>query len=186
MASLDYQYIAQIAARATLGDSDAFAELYTATYQHLYHYAYHYLKDEYLAQDAISETYILTLKNIHTLKNPELFISWLNQICFRVCFSMQKKQQRYSDEINNFQAETIASDFSADTDIESQVIHIDEKEYIMRQIMSLPFSEAQAIIMRYYQNMTIDDISILMDTSRSSVKRYLARGQRRLRALLEH
>ena len=52
------------------GDSDAFAELYAATYQRLYHFAYHYLKDEYLAQDALQETYILVLKNIHSLKNP--------------------------------------------------------------------------------------------------------------------
>lgn len=91
MSVLDYQYIAKLVTRAMTGDSDAFAELYAATYQRLYHFAYHYLKDEYLAQDALQETYILVLKNMHSLKNPELFISWLNQICFRICFNMQKK-----------------------------------------------------------------------------------------------
>ena len=91
MSVLDYQYIAKLVTRTMTGDSDAFAELYAATYQRLYHFAYHYLKDEYLAQDALQETYILVLKNIHSLKNPELFISWLNQICFRICFNMQKK-----------------------------------------------------------------------------------------------
>ena len=80
MSVLDYQYIAKLVTRTMTGDSDAFAELYAATYQRLYHFAYHYLKDEYLAQDALQETYILVLKNIHSLKNPELFISWLNQI----------------------------------------------------------------------------------------------------------
>lgn len=95
MSVLDYQYIAKLVTRTMTGDSDAFAELYAATYQRLYHFAYHYLKDEYLAQDALQETYILVLKNIHSLKNPELFISWLNQICFRICFNMQKKNTKH-------------------------------------------------------------------------------------------
>ena len=64
MEALDYKYIAKLVSRAQIGDTDAFAELYAATYQRQYLYAYHYLKDEYLAQDALQETYILALKNL--------------------------------------------------------------------------------------------------------------------------
>ena len=53
LAALDYKYIAKLVSRAQTGDSDAFAELYAATYQRQYHFAYRYLKDEYLAQDAL-------------------------------------------------------------------------------------------------------------------------------------
>lgn len=86
MAELDYDYISTLVSRARTGDSDAFAELYAATYQKEYRFAYNYLKDEYLAQDALQETYILALKNLYTLRDSKLFISWLNQINFRVCF----------------------------------------------------------------------------------------------------
>lgn len=75
MEALDYKYIAKLVSRAQIGDSDAFAELYAATYQRQYLYAYHYLKDEYLAQDALQETYILALKNLVKLKDPTLVIS---------------------------------------------------------------------------------------------------------------
>lgn len=185
MAALDFQYIAEIVSHAMLGDSNAFAELYAATYQQQFRFAWHYLQDEYLAQDALQETYILALKNLHTLKNPELFISWLNQICFRVCFSMQKKQSRYSSELSNYHQYS-DSDIVSDASLEAQVIQVDEKEYVMRQILSLPFTESQVIIMRYYRNMTIQDIATLLDISRSSVKRYLERGRLRLRDLLEY
>ena len=86
MAELDYQYLANVVKRAQAGDSDAFAELYAATYQKQYRFAYSYLKDEYLAQDAVQETYISVLKGLGKLKDPRLFVSWLNQISFRVCF----------------------------------------------------------------------------------------------------
>ena len=45
MASLDYQYLAQLVKRAQMGDSDAFAELYVATYLRQYRFSYRYLRD---------------------------------------------------------------------------------------------------------------------------------------------
>ena len=102
MASLDYQYLAQLVKRAQMGDSDAFAELYVATYQKQYQFSYRYLRDEFLAQDALQETYILALKNITTLRDPTVFVSWLNQINMRVCFDMYRKQRMYETEQNQY------------------------------------------------------------------------------------
>lgn len=99
MEAFDYKYIAKLVIRAQIGDSDAFAELYAATYQREYLFSYRYLKDEYLAQDALQETYTLALKNLTKLKDPKLVISWLNQINFRVCYKLHQKQQRYNQEM---------------------------------------------------------------------------------------
>ena len=41
---LDYDYIAKLVRKTQEGDSDAFAELYTATYQSQYRFAYQYVK----------------------------------------------------------------------------------------------------------------------------------------------
>ena len=67
---------------------------------------------------------------------------------------------------------------------EAEVVRIDEKRYIIEQVMSLPFSESQAIYLYYYQNMKIDDIAYIMEISRSTVKRYLKTGKERLKKLL--
>lgn len=91
---LDYDYLAKLVERTQMGDSDAFAELYTATYQKQYRFAYQYTKDSYLAQDILQDVYILVLKNIHTLKNPRLFVSWLHQITFRICFDTTQRSGR--------------------------------------------------------------------------------------------
>lgn len=96
---LDYDYLAKLVERTQMGDSDAFAELYTATYQKQYRFAYQYTKDSYLAQDILQDVYILVLKNIHTLKNPRLFVSWLHQIAFRICFDTTQKMKRQEQDI---------------------------------------------------------------------------------------
>jgi len=187
MAVLDLQYIAKLATHAKMGNSDAFAELYAATYQKEYAFAYRYLKDQYLAQDAIQETYILAFKNIMDLKDPNLFVSWLNRICFRTCFDIHRKNDLYHNEMaeyNDEMAEHIDSRRS-EKSVEEQVITIDEKSYIARQILSLPLSESQAIILRYYHNMKLDDIASLMGISRSSVKRYIKSGLARLKKIIK-
>lgn len=190
MEALDYKYIAKLVSRAQIGDTDAFAELYAATYQRQYLYAYHYLKDEYLAQDALQETYILALKNLVKLKDPTLVISWLNQINFRVCYNLHKKQKLYNSEIVIDNDAVLggsldAGDLSYHDSPEEAVIKVDSKDYLMKQILNLPFTESQVILMKYYQNLKLNDIAQLMDISRSSVKRYLASGQERLAKILQ-
>ena len=180
MTDLDYQYLSKIVIRAQGGDSDAFAELYAATYQKQYRFAYKYLQDEYLAQDAIQETYILALKNISTLRDPLVFISWLNQINMRVCFKMHHTVQSL-----NANTTTLENDYRSDTTPESITVTVDENEYILRQILSLPFSESQAILFRYYDDMKIDQIASLMGISKSSVKRYIKSGQEKLSQLIK-
>ena len=183
MAELDYQYIANLVNRAKTGNSDAFAELYAATFQKEYRFAYNYLKDEYLAQDALQETYILALKNLHKLKDSKLFVSWLNQINFRTCFNMHRKQNRYDMEINDYN--NINTNSANVHNPEDQVVRVDEQEYIMKKILDLPYTEGQVIIMKYYQDMKLEDIAQVMEISRSTVKRYLNSGREKLGELLE-
>ena len=54
MAELDYDYIAKLVRKTQAGDSDAFAELYAATYKKQYYFTYQYVKDSY-AKDVLDE-----------------------------------------------------------------------------------------------------------------------------------
>lgn len=68
---------------------------------------------------------------------------------------------------------------------EDEAVQSDSKEYIMNQVLKLPFTEAQVIILKYYRDMKHDDIARLMDMSRSSGKRYLISGRARLGKILQ-
>ena len=185
MAELDYDYISTLVTRARTGDSDSFAELYAATYQKEYRFAFNYLKDEYLAQDALQETYITALKNLYKLRDSKLFVSWLNQINFRICFNMHRKQHRFDKEMYDYNNEHFQNRSSGQSNPEEQVVRVDEQEYIMKKILDLPFTESQVIIMKYYQNMKLEEIAQVMEVSRSTVKRYLKTGRQKLEQSLE-
>lgn len=192
MATWDYNYIADLVTRAQANDSDAFAELYAATYQRQYHFSYRYLKDEYLAQDALQETYTIALGSLSKLKEPNLVLAWLNQINFRVCYNLNQKQQRYRKEMTDYEDASLEESYipsseqaSPDSDPEATVIQVDSKKYLMNQILKLPFTESQVILLKYYRHMKHDEIAQLMDISRSSVKRYLNSGLKHLHKVLQ-
>lgn len=183
---LDYKYLAQLVDMARSGDSDAFAELYAATYQKEYRFAYRYLKDIYLAQDALQETYITALKNLHKLKDSTLFVSWLNQINFRTCFNLHRKQLRYDAELSEYDSEEMHQKPIQSFLPEDEIIRVDQQEYILKKVLELPSSESQVILMKYYQNMTFEEIAGILGISVSTAKRHMNNGKTRLTQKLKY
>lgn len=177
MAELDYDYLARLVRSTLEGNSESFAELYAATYEKQYSYAYRYVKDAHTAQDILQDVYVLALNKLHTLRDPRLFISWLNQITFRVCYDYKKKMDRSPVPVDNSEYADGDILYSSAVSPEKEIIDRYEQAEMMSQILDLKPVESQAIIMRYYHRMTIDEIAQAMDCSRSTVKRRIASGK---------
>lgn len=181
---LDHAYLAGLVIRAQQDDSDAFAELYALTYNKVYNYACHYLKDTYLAQDAVQEVYISALKKITKLNDPLLFIAWLNQISFHVCFDICAKRNDKCGTVEDEILELI-SDSHPDANPEARAVESDEQSRLQKALDLLPATEKQIIVMRFYNDMKIDDIANALDISKSTVKRYLINAQNSLKIRLK-
>lgn len=169
---LSHTQIAEFVRLAQAGSSDAFAQLYSMTFNKVYNYARHYLRDEYLAQDAVQEIFISALKNIQKLNDPTLFIAWLNQISFHVCYDMAKANKSDYGEIDSELLEEV-SDTKRSSNPEASYIDKDEMERLRAAIDRLPTSEKSLVTMRYLNSMKIDDIVNATGISRSTVKRSL-------------
>ena len=164
MSNLDLQYIAELVPQAQAGDSNAFAELFAATYQKQFAFARSYLKDDFLAQEALQDAYIHALKNLSALREASLVVVWLNQLTLRACFRVQHRS-------------------GAMEHPENRILDIDGKPCSVRRIMSLPFSEAQAILLGSLCGMRTGSIASLLEIIRSAVRGYQESGRRHLRML---
>ena len=181
MPDFNHAYIGNLVIKAQSGSGEAFAELYATTYNHVYNYARHYLRDAYMAQDAVQETYISALKNINNLKDPSLFVAWLNQISFHVCYDMTRKNR--SDNVNPELLELVL-DEKQDHNPDEHYEYNEEIAAVNSAVSSLPFLEQQVIVMRFYNEMKLEDIAAALSCSRSSVKRYIISGKKRLEKIL--
>ncbi len=179
MAEHNHEQIGNLVIKAQAGSSDAFAQLYGLTYKHVYNYAVRYLKDEYLAQDAVQDTYIHALKNIRNIKDPTLFVAWINQIVFHTCYDMRKKSDSNYGLTEPEQLE-LALDENIEHNPQDALEQIDEKRLISKAIEGLPFHEKQVIVLRYYNDMKLEEIAKTLSLSRSTIKRYLKNAKEHL------
>ncbi len=164
MAALDNNYIAFLVKEIQGGNNAAFAEFFTVTCQNQYKFACGYLQDAVKAQAAIQDAYIDALKNIQALKEPALAVAWLNQINFRICYNMKGSR-------------------SADGQQGSSVT-VGKNTYTVNQILNLPFSESQVLLLKYYLHQSTGVTAEMLDMSRSSVNRYMTNALRRLNTIL--
>jgi RNA polymerase sigma-70 factor (ECF subfamily) len=170
MSGLDMQYIAELVRQAQDNDANAFAELFAATYQKQYAFARGYLQDDFMAQEALQETCVQALKTLYRLREPEMVVVWLNHITLKTCFAIRRKYDSgNAPEINP----------------ENRMMQIGGRQYNVRQIMTLPFSEAQTILLKSLCGMKARRIADLLEIRRSAVRRYADSGIRRLRQLSE-
>lgn len=182
MADYDHAYIASLVRKAQSGDSQAFTELYTITCQKVYNYAARYLKDEHLAQDAVQETYITAFRNLKGINDPSLFIAWLNQINFHTCYDMCKKINSQYGVVDSEQLE-LTRDDNIEHNPEDVYERNDEIQKLREAIEALPFLEKQVIVLRYFNEMKLEDIAKALSISRSTVKRYIQSAKEKLSKL---
>lgn len=80
MAEYDYNYISASVAKALRGESDAFAELYAATWREQYLRLYRLFGEKARALSALERLYVQALENLSALRAPRLFPRWLSAL----------------------------------------------------------------------------------------------------------
>lgn len=59
-------------------------------------------------------------------------------------------------------------------------LYLDEITRLHRALDELPFQERAVLVMRYYNDMKLEEIASTMELSRSTIKRYIASGKEHL------
>lgn len=66
-------------------------------------------------------------------------------------------------------------------DPESRRVQVEGREYAVKQLLNLPFTESQVLLLRYDRGMKPRDIAGMLQISPGTVKRSLSSGIQRLR-----
>ncbi|RXI51865.1 RNA polymerase subunit sigma-70 [Clostridium tetani] len=153
--------------RAIRGTKDAFTSLIKQCKNELYKIAYIYTKNEDDALEAIDESIYKAYISINTLKNPEFFKTWIIRILINECITLLKKKNKIVLENNNTKFEIQCND-----DYDSKI----EFEDLYKAINTLNDKQRTAIILKYFQDLKISEISDVMQISDNTVKSHIRRG----------
>lgn len=159
--------------RAIRGNADAYGSLITQYQNYMYRVAFLYVKNEDLALDAVSECILQAFQSIRSLKKPEYFKTWLTRILIR-CATDIFHQMLPVAPMDTVQAAAPEPNISSE-----------EKWDLYDAIDVLPERYRTVIILKYFSDMTISEISYAMNIPEGSVKAYLSRARGELRHCLK-
>lgn len=162
--------------RAQRGDDQAFVELIEENKQAMYKIAVGILKNDFDAADAIQESILTCYEKLRELKKAQYFKTWLLRILINNCNQMLREQKKVvgieayygAEDIKGKKAEEkIAAPLGAATINEDFLELLDQMEQQYRVVL----------ILYYVEEMSIREISQILQMNENTVKTRLSRGR---------
>lgn len=148
-----------------LGDLASFSELYHLHSKKALGTAYLISNHKGIAEDIVQESFIECFQKIKGLKNPEAFEAWFYKILVRTGWRMVKKHNciipvddQHMESLNTI----VDSNSKLDASETNQMVH----EALDR--LSLPLKTV--VILYYFNDMTIEEISKVLGCFQGTVK----------------
>lgn len=140
----------------------------------LYRIAFSYSKNEETALDIVQEAITRALKNINKLKNEEYVKTWFYRILINECLQYIKKNKRIiTCELQEIENKIVWNDN----------ISIDGID-VYKYVQTLNEKLKTVIILRFFEDMKIDEIAQITKTNVNTVKSRLYRGLEELNKLM--
>ena len=137
----------------------------------LYKIAYTYTKNQDMALDVVQEAITKALENIHKLKNIEYVKTWFYRILINEALQTIKKNKRIVE------TEYIENNINSQHDQEILIQNLD----IYDKIQKLNNKLKTVIILRYFENLKIEEIAVITKTNVNTVKSRLYKAIRELK-----
>ena len=156
------------------GNQEAFENLLIHYKEYLYKIAYSYVKNKESALDIIQESTYKAWMNIHTLKNKTVFKNWITKILINTAINYIKKESKI-----------VSLDEDTPLVYKESGISIEEKIDLYKAIDLLKPKYKSVIILKYFNDMKIEEISDILDLPINTIKIQLKRDRESLSNILK-
>jgi RNA polymerase sigma-70 factor, ECF subfamily len=166
---------------AQKGDAEAFTNLLESYQKPVYNLCYRMLGDELEAEDAAQETFLRAYKNLRRYDSQRSFSTWLLSISAHYCID-QIRKRRYT---------VYSYDESADFEPpdkgpgpEASYLIAENQARVQALLASLNPQDRAAVVMRYWSELSYEEIADALDLTVSAVKSRLFRARKELAATM--
>ena len=129
-------------------------------------------------EDLVQETFLAATAHRRTFRGECRLSTWLSRIAVNKCRSYHRwrRLRRFIPLLpgHGVGAATTAATASA----------VDTEEEVRRAVGRLPAKYRESIVLRYFENLTIDEIAEVLGVRRTAVEKRLSRARQRLKEML--
>jgi len=159
-----------------------FWEIYDEYYGRVRKFIFALVKDEWVADDLIQETFIKAQQNIDQLREESKLSSWIFRIAYNLCQDHFRKMNRSSkseDVLNEEKA------ILTDPVFQKEVEQHQMGECVQDKIRLLPKSYQTVLVLFDLMELSHQEIAEILDISVENVKVRLHRARKKLKKILE-
>lgn len=146
-------------------------------------FIYTYLKNEADTDDVTQDVFVTVYLKIGTFKGDSSLKTWIYSIAANMCKDYIRRHRLRPQ--NLFQRLT-QQEFKKNqtSDIAEDYIRSTVKEGLFEKIMELPVKYREVIILYYYKDLSIKEISYVLKEKESTLQSRLLRARKKLRELI--
>lgn len=177
----------EIVQKAKTGDSHALEEIYNETRQMVYFTALGIVRNEDDAEDVVQDTYIKVFQNIARLQDEKAFISWLKMIVVNVSKNNLKKCRPMLFQNDEEEVAVLGSIEEVGEEFLPQeyVDQAEKREIIKTMIENLPDAQRTAVMLYYFDELPLSEVSKVMETTEGTTKSRLNYARKQIRVKVD-
>lgn len=181
--------VANMVAQVKKGDQEAFEGIVDLFKDKIYRHCYRMVGNGHEAEDLAQETFLRAYRNISKYNNEFKFSTWIFRIATNLCIDRlrKKKPDYYLDaEVPGTDGATMYSQLSSEEPLPEEVVTENERwNELQEEIMKLPEKYRTAIVLKYVEDLSLEEISHIMDIPVPTVKTRIHRGRETLKKVFQ-
>jgi RNA polymerase sigma-70 factor (ECF subfamily) len=175
----------QIVERVLNGEREAFAALVDAYKGAIFNLAFRMTNSYQDADDLSQETFIRAYRNLRQFDPRKRFFTWIYTIGLNLIRNHLKKhgREREMSRKNAAQSSSEAG-IHQGAQMERDMMQAQEIRSLEICLQKLPADLREAVVLRFYQDLSFEEIATISDASLSAVKMRVYRGLDQLEQLM--
>jgi RNA polymerase sigma-70 factor, ECF subfamily len=150
--------------------------------QEILQLAFSYVKNKELAEDLTQEIFVKCYRSLHTFGGKAKFRTWLWRIAANHCRDYLKSW--YNKNVITTDYQPIYDSVPSES-VEETVLQEEQDDQLAAAVMELPVDYREVIYLFYFEEMTIKEISSVIEVNENTIKTRLKRAKQLLKERLE-
>ncbi|KWX00528.1 RNA polymerase subunit sigma-24 [Carbonactinospora thermoautotrophica] len=159
------------------GADEAVTELYAAHYHSLVRLSALLLHDVQVAEEVVQDAFVAMHDAWRRLRDPDRALAYLRQAVVNRSRSALRRRQ--------VEVKYLPRPMPDEPSAEQSALSHVERHEVIEALRNLPARQREALVLRYYANLSEAEIADAMKISRGAVKSHTSRGIAALRHVLE-
>ena len=174
--------LADVLAQVRAGDAEAWGQLYGQYAPAIFRFCRRALHTREDAEDATTEVFMKVRQKLGTYDSSRPFTAWLYKVASNHCWDLLRRR-RIRQDLETGDLETLPLEHP-DPDQLEQLQTAQDSKQVRAGLAKMPDRARMALVLRYYSDMSYDEIADTLGVRRAFVGVLLLRARHQLREIL--